>query len=259
MKRNGSVDRPKHAGWHQKFIVEERRLPAAARRRLYLTSTVLMAVRLLGFLILLAAVLTYTGFERLDQPVENWFDAQRAPSTTGFMIALAIIFGPIALPIIVLVVTVSWTILAKHAWRPLLLAAAMLLGVILAEILAPLVKHPRPPIDLMLFGPDTSFSFPSGHVLGTSDFLLMLALLIASRRQKTVFTFAAVALAVLGIFAQVVSRLYLGYHWISDTSASIALSMVIVGAVIAVDTKRTVRIHGEPVSGPLSQPQVDGT
>jgi undecaprenyl-diphosphatase len=111
----------------------------------------------------------------------------------------------------------------------------------------------------MLFGADRTFSFPSGHVLGTSDFLLVLAFLIASRRQNPRFTAAAVALAVIGILAQVASRLYLGYHWISDTTASMALSLIVVGTVIAIDTKRTVRIPGEPVRGEHSQPQIDGT
>jgi undecaprenyl-diphosphatase len=175
------------------------------------------------------------------------------------MIALAIIFGPVALPIIVLVVLVIWVIAARHLWRPLLLAGGMLTGVILAQIIAPLVQHPRPPIGLMLFGPDHTYSFPSGHVLGTSDFFLILAFLLASRIERTWFTVIAVLIAIVGILAQVISRLYLGYHWISDTAASIALAMVIVGAVIAIDTMRTVRIPGEKIEGEFSRPQVEGT
>jgi undecaprenyl-diphosphatase len=111
----------------------------------------------------------------------------------------------------------------------------------------------------MLFGADHSYSFPSGHVLGTSDFLLILAFLFASRIRRVWFTVPAVVVAILGIAAQVVSRLYLGYHWISDTTASIALSLVIVGTLILVDTHRTVRIPGERVVGRDSQPQEDGT
>jgi len=38
-----------------------------------------------------------------------------------------------------------------------------------------------------------------------------------------------------------------------------ALSMVVLGAVMAIDTKRTVRIPGEPVRGELSQQQIHGT
>ncbi|MEO6529891.1 MAG: phosphatase PAP2 family protein [Specibacter sp.] len=61
------------------------------------------------------------------------------------------------------------------------------------------------------------------------------------------------------ILAQAASRIYLGYHWLSDTTASIALSLVILGALMAVDTFRTVRVPGEHVHGDHSQPQVDGT
>ena len=245
--------------WHSKFIVEERYVEPGVRRRLYAGATSLIIIGLAAFFFLLVSVLTHSGFELLDRPVENWFDAQRSASATGVMIALAIAFGPVALPIVVLVVLVVWIIAARHLWRPALLFGGMVTGVVLAELLGPIVKHPRPPIGLMLFGPDRTFSFPSGHVLGTSDFLLIVAFLLASRIQRTWFTVLAVALALVGIAAQFVSRLYLGYHWISDTTASIAISMVIVGTLILVDTRRTVRTPGERVRGELSQPQEDGT
>jgi membrane-associated phospholipid phosphatase len=245
--------------FHSKFVVEERYLPRAARVRLYLAAATLVVIGLVAFIVLLVAVLTHSGVERLDKPVEVWFDAQRNAGTTGFMIVVAIVFGPVALPIIVTLVTAAWIVAAKHAWRPILLACGMLVGVTLAQVLAPIIKHPRPPIGLMLFGPDHTYSFPSGHVLGASDFLLLLAFLIASRRRQTGFTIVAIVVAALGIALQIVSRLYLGYHWISDTSSSVALSLVVVGIVIAIDTRRTVRVRGERIEGSHSQLQVDGS
>ena len=245
--------------WRSKFVVEERYVEPRVRRTLYIGSVSLIAIGLVGFGYLLVSVLTQTGFQTFDQPVETWFDAQRASGTTGFMIVLAIVFGPIALPIVVAVVLVVWVIVARHLWRPLLLFCGMVTGVILAQALAPIIQHPRPPLALMLFGPDTTFSFPSGHVLGTCDFLLILAFLFASRIRRAWFTILAVTLAIVGIAAQVISRLYLGYHWISDTTASIALSMVIVGTLILIDTRRTVRIAGERVDDPHSRVQTEGT
>jgi membrane-associated phospholipid phosphatase len=244
---------------HSKLVVEERYLPRATRARLYAASAIMIAIGLATFIVLLVAVLTHSGLELWDAPVEKWFDAQRNADATGFMIAVAIVFGPVAMPIIVTIVTAVWIVAAKHAWRPILLAAGMATGVIIAEVLAPIVKHPRPPIGLMLFGPDHSYSFPSGHVLGASDFFLLMAFLLASRRKSRGFTIGAIVIAVLGIALQVVSRLYLGYHWISDTTASVALSLVIVGVVIVIDTHRTVRVPGERIEGGHSQLQVDGT
>ena len=169
------------------------------------------------------------------------------------MIFLAIIFGPVGLPIIVLVVTVAWGFLAKHAWRPILLAAAMLTGVILAQLIGHIVNRRRPPVDLMLFGADPTFSFPSGHVLGACDFLLVTTFLVFSRRRNPRAAVAGFVVAGIGVFFAAVSRLYLGYHWMTDALASVAISLVILGAVIAVDTWRTARIPGEQVTGTLSQ------
>jgi membrane-associated phospholipid phosphatase len=169
------------------------------------------------------------------------------------MIVLAVIFGPVALPIIVLVVTVAWGILAKHAWRPILLAAGMLTGVGLAQLIGRSVDRQRPPVDQMLFGADHTFSFPSGHVLGASDFLLITAFLVFSRLRKPKTTVVGFVCAIIGVILASVSRLYLGYHWVSDAVASVALSLVVLGAVIAVDTWRTARVTGERVTGELSK------
>jgi undecaprenyl-diphosphatase len=90
-------------------------------------------------------------------------------------------------------------------------------------------------------------------VLGAADFLLITAFLVFSRRKHiwpAVFGFAAAA---VGIFFAAISRLYLGYHWVSDAFASVSLSLVILGAVIAIDTWRTARIPGEKITGELSK------
>jgi len=231
------------SAWHEKFVVEERTLAAADRRRLLITAGLLMLLGGVAFVAILLGVLTQTGFERLDGPVEDFFDARVERDRTGPMIVLAVLFGPVVLPIVVLVVLIAWIILAKHLWRPLLLLVGMATGVILAQVIAPLVQHPRPPVAEMLFGPDHTFSFPSGHVLGTADFLLITTYLLASRLQRRWFTVTAIVVAVTLIVVQIVSRLYLGYHWLSDTVGSVALSLVITGAVIAVDVRRTVRVR----------------
>lgn len=254
---------PRHdqqrSGWYKKFIVEERFVPASTRRRLYATSVILGATGVVVFLALLIGVLTETGFHRLDETVTTWFVSQRSPAMTSAMTVLAVIFGPIGLPVMVLAIMVLWTILTKHAWRPLLFAAGMTAGLLTSQLVIFTVRHPRPPIDLMLNGPLTTFSFPSGHVLNAADLLLILAFLIASRHQKLFVTILLFFLAAVGILAQVACRLYLGYHWISDATASVALALVVLAAVIAVDTARTVRVPGERVEGKLSQVQVDGT
>ncbi len=239
--------------FHDKFVVEERFMSETARRNLYRTAVALMIVGAVLFVVLLVSVLQKGGPSSLDEPVRSWLLTLRSEPLTTIMIVLAVVFGPVALPIIVLVVTVAWGLLAKHAWRPMLLAGAMLTGVILAQIVGRTVGRQRPPVDLMLFGVDTTFSFPSGHVLGACDFLLVTAFLISSRRRSPKTAVVGFVIAAVGIYFAAVSRLYLGYHWTTDAFASLAISFVVLGAVIALDTWRTARIPGERITGTLSK------
>jgi membrane-associated phospholipid phosphatase len=239
--------------FQNKFVVEERFMSGPARTKLYRVAVALMVVGAVLFFLILADVLHKGGLSAGDEPVRSWLLGLRSEPLTTVMIVLAVIFGPVGLPIIILVVTVAWGLLAKHAWRPILLAAAMLTGVGLAQLIGRAVDRQRPPADLMLFGADSTFSFPSGHVLGASDFLLITAFLIFSRRSNPRAAVVGFVLAGVGVFFAAASRLYLGYHWMSDAVASVSISLVVLGAVIAVDTWRTARVPGEQVTGTLSR------
>ncbi|WP_253906716.1 phosphatase PAP2 family protein [Arthrobacter sp. I3] len=192
--------------FHEKFVVEERFMSVTARRNLYRTAVVLMIAGAVLFVVILAGVLQHGGISAADEPVRTWLLTLRAEPTTIIMIILAIIFGPIGLPIIVLIVTVAWGLLAKHAWRPMLLAGAMLTGVILAQVIGHIVERHRPPIDLMLFGADSTFSFPSGHVLGACDFLLVTTYLVFSRRKNPMSAVIAFIVAGIGILTGTLPR-----------------------------------------------------
>ena len=227
---------------HTRFLVETRLLEPATRLRLQLTAAGLIGLGAVSFAVILISVLGRNGLTAIDVPVQEWLASGRSSSTlTAVMIGLAIVFGPIALPIILLIVALTWGIVARHAWRPLVLATAMLTGVVLAQIIGHSVNRHRPPTELMLFGPDPSFSFPSGHVLGASDFLLLTAYLVLSRRWSARGAVAGFGLAAVCIVAAAVSRVYLGYHWATDALASISLSLLILGSVIAFDTWRASR------------------
>ncbi|WP_156507395.1 phosphatase PAP2 family protein [Arthrobacter sp. OY3WO11] len=239
--------------FHDKFVVEERYMDPADRRGLYRAAIILVVAGVALFIATLVSVLQADGLSAADVPVRDWLLGTRSDAGTAFMIFLAVVFGPVALPIIVLVVILWWGFAAKHAWRPILLASAMVTGVIISQIILRIVQRSRPPVEQMLFGIDHTFSFPSGHVLGACDFLLVGAFLVFSRHSNTkaaVFGFVG---AGIGIVLAALSRLYLGYHWLSDALASLSLSLVILGGVIALDTWRTARVPGERITGELSK------
>lgn len=228
--------------FHDRYVVETRELDAGSRRIFRVIAIACAGSGAVLFTLTLVSVLGERGLTAIDLPVQEWLLGSRSPVLTTAMIALAVLFGPVALPLIVLVVCVGWGFATRHAWRPLLLASAMATGVVLAQVIGRSVGRERPPIDLMLHGTDLTFSFPSGHVLGASDFLLVTAYLVLSRRLSARVTALGLGLALVGIVLAALSRLYLGYHFATDALASVAISLVLLGGVIAVDTWHATRV-----------------
>jgi undecaprenyl-diphosphatase len=226
---------------HDKLTIPERYVAPRSQKVLYVIAVILAVVGAGSFFLILAEVKQKIDLATVDETVSSWFVSQRSPAATTVMGVLATIFGPIVMPIIVAAVTGIWIIRARKLWRPLLLAGAMLTGVLLAQVITRLVERPRPPMDLMVLGADSTYSFPSGHVLGASDFLLVGAFLVFSRRRRIGAVIAGFSAAVAGIASQAISRLYLGYHWLTDVLASVSLSLIILAAVIALDTWRTTK------------------
>ena len=67
---------------------------------------------------------------------------------------------------------------------------------------------------------------------------------LAASSAVNAFGFAMLAFVAASavVLLTAACRIYLGYHWATDALASIALSLVVLGIVIAVDTWRTVRV-----------------
>lgn len=235
-KREGRLRR-----FHERFMVEERVVVGSGKRILSLIAGVLIVLGLTGFFIVLDSILEADDLSFIDAPVEAWLESGRDEWLTTFMIVLAIVFGPIAMPIIILVTTVAWGVFAKHAWRPILLAGGMILGVIVVQALAPIIARDRPPAEEMMIGYDPTSSFPSGHVMGVADFLFIGTYLVFSRHRRPVITVLAFIAAAVIVLLTAACRIYLGYHYATDAVGSIFLSLVVLGIVIAVDTWRTVR------------------
>lgn len=153
----------------------------------------------------------------MDVTIERFFVWWHHPWLTRMAEAVTTLGSELVLGVAVLVLLV--VLAARRRWRDAVMTAVVMGGAgILTLGLKPLVARPRPDAGFRPPGEpaESSFSFPSGHTLHVTAFVvLLLALawpLLRSSRARRVAVIAAgcVALAV-GLF-----RVYLGYHWATD-------------------------------------------
>jgi len=205
---------------------------------LHAVSLSLLLAGMSTFVLTLADVLTGSGLASVDGPLTDWFIHHRTGTATAVLAGFAFVFGPAALPVVTLVAVVAWALVTRRLWRPILLAGAMITGVVLTEVIAHVVGRSRPPTEFMMLGADATSSFPSGHVVGASNFLLVGAYLVFSRSSRRTALIAAFGAAAAGMIVEAASRIYLGYHWFTDTVASASLSVVLLAVVILLDVSR---------------------
>ncbi len=124
------------------------------------------------------------------------------------------LFGVIILPIVIVVLL----LILRRKWAALYFAAASILSAGLVQLLKNVFARPRP--EDMLVTADIG-SFPSGHVANAATMAVVLGFIL----QRTWVWVAGVVYVIL----MMLSRTYLGVHWVSDTIGGLVL-----GAGVAV-------------------------
>jgi membrane-associated phospholipid phosphatase len=82
-------------------------------------------------------------------------------------------------------------------------------------------------------GLETSFSFPSGHTAGAATLVLIIAYLVwnGPRGRRRLMALAVGSVLIIALVGG--SRLYLGYHFVTDVLAGACLRLVTLGLVVA--------------------------
>jgi undecaprenyl-diphosphatase len=160
-----------------------------------------------------------------DLAVTTWIRAHTTPLGDRIFTVVSLIGSPIAMAAvgtigaILIIVRRKWLVLA--AW----IAGFMGAGA-LSYMLKIVIHRPRP-VGASAFLHGETFSFPSGHALGSLVGYGMLAYVIGanwleSRRARLRL---AIATAVL-VIAIGISRLYLGVHYFSDVVGGYAVGIL---------------------------------
>ncbi len=203
------------------------------------------------FIEILDEVIENDAFTGLDEPFIEWISGRRVAWATSTLTVITHLFGPVVLPILVAVGAAVWGRRAR-AWRdPSLLVGAMLLSTAISMLVKVIVERPRPEEAFQVIpGLETSFSFPSGHSTGTSTLVLVTAYLLWRReRHKRAFVvWMAVSLVLILLVGG--SRMYLGYHFLSDVLAGVCLGLFTLGVVVMVDRWLTLKSAPESPTTP---------
>src|SRR5512143_447210 len=129
--------------------------------------------------------------------------AMRAMTTLGS----TLVVGPL------FVAMVAWLIWRRYRREARFLAVAVVGSVALNETLKLIFQRPRPQLEWATVQPE--FSFPSGHSMNSLAFYGALAMIIWAVRGRRAGSIAAVIAGLLVLLIGT-SRIYLGYHYLTD-------------------------------------------
>ncbi len=148
-----------------------------------------------------------------------WLHQFSTPALDQIMLSLTQLGNPVVvLPIAA--ITLSVLIWKRQIPEAKMFAIACLGGAILNTGLKLVFGKPRPDLWKRLIV-ETSYSFPSGHALGSVVLYGAIAYLLSQSYPQFARLIYAIATGL--IVAICLSRLYLGVHWLTDIMAGISM------------------------------------
>lgn len=187
----------------------------------------------IGFLVSVAALLVFGAitdnvvhherFTAIDLSFTAWIRAHSTPLGDDVGVAISWLGGATVMATLCLGVAI---VLAYKRWWITLSGwiAAFVGGSVLDWELKRIIRRPRPVgAERFLHQHDMTFSFPSGHSMGSLIAYGMLAYVLVAywpsgnRHRVAIVTSASVLVILIGL-----SRLYLGVHYLTDVVAGFA-------------------------------------
>ncbi|TSD96615.1 phosphatase PAP2 family protein [Skermania sp. ID1734] len=169
-----------------------------------------------------------------DKAVLNWFVEHRSGFWTVVAKTITDVGSPAGVAIIGIGAAcyVSWR---RRAIVPgLLLVGTIGIAATASTVTKVVVGRHRPPAITQLIS-ETDFSFPSGHVTGTTALVGAIVLVYGADRSGR-WRWTGMVLSVVPVVIVASTRLYLGVHWFTDVvgGALLGSTAVAIGALVAV-------------------------
>jgi len=173
----------------------------------------------------------------LDLAVNAFMQSIQTPFSVKLMSAITFI-GDVKVLLPLSILLVLYLFYKKENLKSSLIASTLILGVLTSETLKFLVSRARPENALMKL---SDYSFPSGHVLmSTLFFLLVIYLFKNSMKDKVLRKLFITMLIIIPILISF-SRLYLNVHWLTDVIAGIIIGIFWTALFIKINNLETKR------------------
>lgn len=199
----------------------------------------------------------------LDPTVGAWFVSIRTPFLTALATAATFSGGLIAIGSLA-VLSIIIALLARHPTAALTIAITMAVAGATTLVVKQAIGRPRPSVDEVLGVPDPQFSWPSGHTFNSTVFYGLLAGFVILATSRALLRALAIGAWLVLTVAIGASRLYLGYHWLTDVVAGFLLGLVVL-ALVAIIHEATIRrshriqdLDDESRSGSPARPRTQG-
>jgi membrane-associated phospholipid phosphatase len=176
-------------------------------------------------------VLTASAVDRVDQAIHTWFGHERQAAMTVLFRGATNVGGAIGQASIAAAVAATLLVLKERASAIFVVVTAGT-GALLNLVLKMIYERARPDLASAIAAA-RSYSFPSGHAMGS--FITLGALSYLALRQPWPWTAksAALAVALTMVVLVGVSRVYLGVHWASDIAGGWSAGTVWLASAVA--------------------------
>jgi undecaprenyl-diphosphatase len=177
-------------------------------------------------------VIHHDSLTQFDATLLGWGRAHATPAGYAVFNAISLLGSAAAMTILAL--GVAFILALQRQWIVLGgWVAAFAGGGLLDQMLKVIIRRPRPP-HAAAFLPHPSWSFPSGHAMGSLIGYGMLAyLLVVLWTHRRSVRISVVLGAALLIGAVGLSRLYLGVHYFSDVIGGYAAGVLWLSACVS--------------------------
>ncbi|MGY0503629.1 phosphatase PAP2 family protein [Nocardia sp. FBN12] len=197
-----------------------------------------VVVALIATAAVLITALTWevtSGVTTMDTRVLDWMIAHRGEALTDIATVITDLGATLSMTILA-VVTVGWFVLRRNLPVAALVAITSLGAGVLVWVIKRLVGRHRPPeASRLVFEP--SLSYPSGHTLGSTVVVGIVAIVLIPQLARQWVRVAATVLAVAFPIAVGLSRIYLGVHWTTDVLAGWIIGLMWLVLCVTVFTR----------------------